>query len=349
LAEGIDSSLPSVAVLATVEGTHSPYFTAVPPLAWMAGVATLADLVINRILVRVGSETWSRGTLGRLDSWGAFACNLSVVSSLVALSFCIASFTSHKSALPFSTRAGVASFGCVLISIVTAMTVVPLERTNIEWVFVVLALAHSLILLLVLAGLHWRSTRATSLALVLTLIATLSSILSMMVTSAGERMYWEPTERLSNALRWSGELAYLAVPIALALPIARSLRATRGKLALMLAGLTAGLVAAAISSWKYLAGGDLAELLYGAVRLDFLPNGDFVLYAIPLGIGWAVTVAAVLSKHPASRETGAALLLLLSSGYAPRTPSALVTTVLGVALLARTAIARAQRPVKTRS
>jgi len=349
LTEGIDSSLPSVAALATVEDTHSPYFAAVPPLAWMAGVATLADLVINRILIRLGSEVWSRDALGRLDSWGTFACNLSVVSSLVALSFCIVSLTSHKSALPFSTRAGVASFGCVLISIVTAMTVVPLERTNLEWVFVVVALAHSLIFLLVLAGLHWRSTRAISLALVLTLIATLSSILSMTVTSAGERMYWEPAERLSNAFRWSGELAYLAVPFALALTITSSLRATRGKLALMLTGLTAGLVAAAISAWKYLAGGDLAELLYGAVRLDFLPNGHFVLYAIPLGIGWAVTVAAVLSRHPASRETGAALLLLLSAGYAPSTPSALIPTVLGVALLARTAIARAQRPVKTRS
>jgi hypothetical protein len=40
---------------------------------------------------------------------------------------------------------------------------------------------------------------------------------------------------------------------------------------------------------------------------------------------------------------GAALLLLLSAGYAPRTPSALIVTVLGVALLSRTGIALAQR------
>jgi hypothetical protein len=40
---------------------------------------------------------------------------------------------------------------------------------------------------------------------------------------------------------------------------------------------------------------------------------------------------------------GAALLLLLSAGYAPRTPSALIVTVLGVALLSRAGIAFAQR------
>jgi uncharacterized membrane protein (Fun14 family) len=51
----------------------------------------------------------------------------------------------------------------------------------------------------------------------------------------------------------------------------------------------------------------------------------------------------MLSKDPVDRQMGAALLLLLSAGYAPRTPSALIVTVLGVALLSRTGIALAQR------
>ena len=95
--------------------------------------------------------------------------------------------------------------------------------------------------------------------------------------------------------------------------------------------------------WKHAVGQDLPDLLYGAVRLDFLPDDDFILYAIPLGIGWAVTVAAMLSKDPVRRQMGAALLLILSAGYAPRSPSTLLVTVLGVALLARTGLALAQR------
>ncbi|MBW1758521.1 MAG: hypothetical protein JRD92_15525, partial [Deltaproteobacteria bacterium] len=83
--------------------------------------------------------------------------------------------------------------------------------------------------------------------------------------------------------------------------------------------------------------------LYGAVRLDFLPDRDLILYAIPLSVGSAVTVAAMLSKDPVRRQLGAALLLLLSAGYTPRSPSTLIVTVLGVALLSRAGIALAQR------
>jgi hypothetical protein len=309
----------------------------------MAGAAALADLIINRILILLGSDAWSHDTLVQLDSWGGFARNLSVVSALVALSFCLVSLSSRGGGLPLSARVGLASFGWVLVPIVTLMTFLPREWSRVELVLAVAGLAHALILLLVLAGIHWRSTRPTSAALVLTLIAALSGIASMMVSLVGGRAYWEHTERLSNAFRWSGELAYLAVPLAIGLAIAIPWREARGKAVLILSGLAAGLVTAGMAFWKRAVGRDLPDLLYGAVRLDFLPEDDFILYAIPLGIGSAVTLAAMLSKDPVSRQMGVALLLLLSAGYAPRTPSTLIVTVLGVALLARAGIALAQR------
>jgi hypothetical protein len=198
-------------------------------------------------------------------------------------------------------------------------------------------------LLLILAGLHWRSTRATSVALVLTLVASFSGIISMIVSMVGERTYWQHTDRLANAFRWSGELAYLAVPFAIGLTISIPWRKARGKAAFLLSALAAGFVTIGMAVWKHVAGRDLPDLLYGAVRLDFLPEDDFILYAIPLSIGWAVTVAAMLSKDPIRRQLGAALLLLLSAGYAPRSPGTLIVTVLGVALLSRAGIALAQR------
>jgi hypothetical protein len=111
-----------------------------------------------------------------------------------------------------------------------------------------------------------------------------------------------------------------------------------------LSGLAAGVVVVGMVIWKHAVGRDLPDLLYGAVRLEFLPDRDFILYAIPLGVGWAVTVAAIMSKDSARRQMGAALLLLLSAGYAPRTPSTLLMTVLGAALLARSCIALSKRP-----
>jgi uncharacterized membrane protein len=223
------------------------------------------------------------------------------------------------------------------------MTFLPRAWTRVELVLVVAGLAHALILLLILAGIHWRSTRPTSAALVLMLVAAFSGIVSMIVSMVGERTHWEHTERLANAFRWSGELAYLAVPIAIGFAVAIPWRKARGKTALVLSGFVAASIAAGMLAWKHLVGRDLPDLLYGAVRLDFLPEDDFILYAIPLGVGGAVTVAAMLSKDPVRRQMGAALLLILSAGYAPRTPSTLLMTVLGVALLARAGLALAQR------
>ncbi len=309
----------------------------------MAGAAALIDLILNRVLILLGDEAWSPDALVRLDTWGGFARNLSVVSGLVALGFCLASLSSPKSELPFSARGGIASFGWLLVPIVTLMTFLPRAWTRPELVIVVAGLAHATILLLVLAGMHWRSTRPVAVALMLTLVAALSGVFSMMVNLVGERTYWEHSERLSNAFRWSGELAYLAVPLAIGVTISIPWRELRGKTTIAVAAVAAGAVATGMIVWKHAVGRDLPDLLYGALRLDFLPDRDFVLYAIPLSVGAAVTVAAIMSKDAVRRQMGAALLLLLSAGYAPRTPSALLLTVLGVALLARVGIALARR------
>jgi len=343
LTEGIDSSLAAVARITPVEDDGSPYLAAIPPLAWMAGAAALADLLLNRVLILLGHETWSTDALFRLGTWGGFARNLSVVSALVALGFSLISLSSPKSGLPFSARAGIASFGWLLVPIVTLMAFLPRAWTRPELVIVIAGLAHATIVLLILAGMRWRSTRPVTVALVLTLVAALSGVFSMVVNLVGERTYWEHTERLSNAFRWSGELAYLAAPIAIGFAISISWRDLRGKTAIVLSALAAGAVATGMIVWKHAVGRDLPDLLYGALRLDFLPDRDFILYAIPLGVGAAVTIAAIMSKDTIRRQLGGALLLLLSAGYAPRTPSALLVTVLGVALLARVGIALAKR------
>jgi hypothetical protein len=309
----------------------------------MSGIAALFDLIVNRVLVKLGHGVWPLKTLTELDRWGGFARNLSVVSALVALAFCLVALSSRKGGLPLAERTGIAVFGWILIPIVTLMTFLPREWTRPELVLVVAGVANALVLLLVLAGMQWRSTKTTLGALVLTMIAAFSGVVSMIITLVGNRTYWQQTERLANAFQWSGELAYLAVPICLGLATAVAWPGTRGKIALALSLLTAAAVAVGMIVWQRAVGRDWPAVLYGALRLDFLPDRHTMGYAAPLAVGWAVTVAAAASKDPARRQMGAALLLLLSSGYAPRTPSALVTTTLGVALLTRSALAIAKR------
>jgi hypothetical protein len=309
----------------------------------MAGLAALADLVINRVLITFGHEAWSDETLLQLDRAGSFALNLSVVAGLVVLAFCLGSLASQRSGLPMTARASLASFGWVLIPIVTLMTFLPLALTRRELVMVVAGLSHAVIVLLVLAGLHWRSAPAMIATLILTLVASLSGLASTITNLIGERFLWPHAERLSNSFHWSGELAYLAVPLAVGFALAIPWGTVRGKIALVVSTLGAAAVAVEMAFLERAVGNELPTLIYGALKLDVMPDKYTILYAIPLGIGWAVTIAAALSKDAARRQLGAALLLLSSAGYAPRTPSTLILCVVGVALLTRTAIALAER------
>jgi len=310
----------------------------------MAVVGCAGDLIINRILLRTWASDLSREAFLQLERWGTFSRNLAVVSGLVALSFCLSAYGSRKSELPLSARIGIMGFGWALIPIVVMMTFLPLAWTRVELVLVIAGLAHALILLLILAGIHWRSTKAISSTLALLLVAYVSGIVSLIVTLLGGRALWEHTARLAFAFRWSGELAFLAVPIAVGFAVGIPWRGARGKSTLVLATIAALGVAAGMVAWRNSVGGDLTNLFYGAFRLDFLADKNAIAwYAVPLSIGWAVTVVATLSKDPTLRQVGAALVLLLCTGYAPRTPSALVMSVLAVALVSRAAVATALR------
>ena len=344
MSEGIDSTLASVALAAPAESAGSLPLSAVPPLTWLTAVGCAADLVINRIVLRSWADTFSREVFLQLDRWGAFSRNLAVLSGLVALAFCLAAYGSRKSGLPLSARIGIVGFGWALVPIVTMMTFLPLAWTRTQLVLVVAGLAHSLILLLILAGIHWRSTKAMSGALALLLVAFVSGIVSLIVTLVGGRALWEHTERLAFAFRWSGELAYLAVPVALVFAVRIPWREARGKWVLVASTLAASGFAAGMVVWRSSVGVDLTNLFYGAFRLDLLAEHNAIdWYAVPLGIGWAAAAAATLSKDPTLRQIGAALLLLLCTGFAPRTPSALLLSVLAVALVSRSALATALR------
>ncbi len=316
---------------------------AVPPLAWMAGLAALADLLVNRVLIKLGHSVWSANVLYELDRWGGFVRNLSAVAALVVTVFCLGSLSSRKSGLPLSARAGISAFGWLLVPLITLMTLLPLAWTRPELGLVVVGFAHATILLLILVGLHWKSSAGMIAALIATLVAAVSGLASMIVNLVGRHTFWRHTDRLANAFHWSGELAYLSIPLALAFALAVPWGTVRGKAAVIASTLAAAGVAIAMAFWYRNVGTDLPMLLYAALHLDLFGKEYAVLYAIPLGIGWAVTVAAAASEHSAKRQMGAALLMLLSAGYAPRTPSSLIVTVAAVGLLARAAIGSSKR------
>lgn len=340
MSEGLDSALASVAPVASIEGGRTYSLAVVPPLTWLSVAGCFGDLIISRVVLRSWSEALSRDAFVALDRWGAFSRNLAAVSALVALVFCLMAFGSKRSGLPLSARVGILGFGWAFVPIVTLMTFLPLAWTRVELVLVVAGLGHALILLLILAGIHWRSTKPVSLALGLLLVAYLSGIASLIVTLAGGHTMWEHTERLAFAFRWSGELAFLAVPFVLGLSLRATWRTRRGIVALVASVVALVAVAVGLYAWGNAAGNSFADLFYGAFRLDlFSERGAIGWYTVPLGVMAAIAITASLSIVPEQRQLGSALLLLLFMGYAPRTPLALVASVLAVALIARVALA----------
>jgi hypothetical protein len=341
LPSAVDSSLVSPGEPASAPVVRPAVFSHVPPLGWMAAGAALADLFINRIVLRSWEEDWPREMVLQLDRWGTFARNLAVISALVATAFVMWAFVSRKNQLPLSARIGIASFGGAFLPVIALITALPPAWTRPQLVLVVAGLAHALIVLIVLVGLRWRSTWPIVSALVLTMISSVLGIASLLVSLAGRQAFWEHTERLANALRWTGELAYLGVPIAIGLTVGIPWRTTRGKLAIMLSLATAAGVATGLSAWRMSQGSAFSTLFYGSFRLDMWLDSHPLVYGIPLGVAWAVAPAAVLTKQALRRQLGVAVLLLLCAGYAPRTPTELVITLLGVSLIARSAVARA--------
>ena len=177
---------------------------------------------------------------------------------------------------------GIASFGWVLVPIVALMTFLPATRkhTRVELVLAVAGLAHALILLLILAGIHWRSTRPTAVALVLTLVASFSGIVSMIVSLVGvTNLLGAHRPALERAFRWSGSPGVSGVPLAIGLAVAIPWRSRSGwQATLVLSGLAAGVVAIGMAVWKY----ESDRTCQPPVRRRasrFLPDDDFILYA----------------------------------------------------------------------
>jgi hypothetical protein len=87
---------------------------------------------------------------------------------------------------------------------------------------------------------------------------------------------------------------------------------------------------------------DYALLLYHAQRVTLFIDSWPRLYAVPIALALASSLAAVLATDPVRRQAAAGTLLLLSSGYAPHAPGRLLTLTLALLLIARAVIAPSQ-------
>ncbi len=309
-------------------------FQAAPALTGLCLLSATADLVVNRIIIRIWGDAVTHQQLLWADQGGVFLRNLAAVSGFVALGLALFEFIFGKRAVPLSGRIGIAVFSAAFMPLIAMVIVLPSQWTRMELVLIIAGLAHALMILLGLVGARWHATRWLTVGLVVTVLAAFLGIASLLVQLIGHIVGWGPAERWGGAVRYAGEVCYLAGACLAGFVAFPSFRTTRQRLTSVLSAFIAAAVGTAIVAWRVEQGSDFATVFYGALRLDLFI--DFpVVYAVLLGLAAALGVAALVHPNRPQQQAGAGILLLLAAGYAPRSPVLLVVTTLGIALLAR--------------
>ena len=86
-----------------------------------------------------------------------------------------------------------------------------------------------------------------------------------------------------------------------------------------------------------------ATIVYGAFRVSALPEALSWVYTGLAGFALASGVGALVSADACRRQLGAALLLWIAGGHAPRSPVQIIEATLAFVLLARVVHAEADR------
>ena len=313
-----------------------------PPLIFLcAAAAFCAAAIQNTAMPLLTADTAYRGALQQLDQAGSFAANLAAISGIIALGFALLGLARRVTWVGLFRRFSLAGFSGIFLASMTVAVLFDRQRTTTYGVLFAFAAASVLTSLL-----HGIAFRAGHGAAVRVLAANATIMAATALCAQLLQMWSEQTLsawHLSalNITRTIGEVAYLAVLVSAALvalpePGTRTggLGRTIGAVALI--GATIGLIVAERALGK-----DYALVLYQNQRvsawIDTLPS----VYALPLSVAFAGSVAGLVGGDAQQRQAACGLLLLLSSGYAPQAPGRLLTLTLGLALLASVIIARA--------
>lgn len=314
-----------------------------PPLARMAALMALVDLVWNRIVVRIIGGV-DEGTGIALQRAGVFPRNLAAVAGLIALGIGLFTFLRMAGYSGLLRRLGVSSIAGLLMPAFVLALVIPKERVSILVVVVALTASNVLAVMLGTVALQypagprrWASVLGTlSGVLVLTVLVVAS------VRTIAESVAASP---IGVAAHHGGEIAWHLLPVFVAAALFRPQKgapasegAPPGRVALALAGaLTVLVLGLALFAETRLHTHRFATLVYGALRLTLAPEPLAWLNGLTVGIALAAALVGLFSPSVARVQLGAAVALWLAAGYAPRAPGQLLDFALAVLLLSRAA------------
>lgn len=313
-----------------------------PPLIFLcAAAAVCAAAIQNTAMPLLTADTAYRGALRPLDQAGSFAANLAAISGIIALGFALLGLAKRVTWVGLPRRFSLAAFSGIFLASMTVAVLFDRQRTTTQGVL--FAFGAASVLTSLLHGIAFRAGRGAAVRV----LAASATIMAASALCAQLLQLWSETTlsawHLSalNMTRTVGEVAYLAVLISAAFVALPEPGSRAGNLGRTLGGVALVAAIAALVVAERALGKDYALLLYQSQRVSAWIDTVPALYALPLAMGFAGSIAGLVGGDAHQRQGACGLLLLLSSGYAPPAPGRLLTLTLGLALLASVIITRA--------
>ncbi len=318
---------------------------AAPPLAFLAAVASLTDLLGTRLWVRVLTNRevsgLTHGALVELKRGGDFVRNLVGVASLLALALALSEMIQPRAHSGFKQRVGLAGFAGIFLPTVFLATVLPAPRTTPVVVLFAAGAANLLAVFLGVSLLPWSGPRLRRLALACVAATAFFAFTSTVLLLVARITLWSAGYPVGVALRHVGEATWLLSLLCFAWVFRpRGLTAARRTFVILGGGVAAASsVAVFVSARHSLEPEAYAQLLYGGIHADLFIGAPW-LYAGIVSVGVGASFAGAFAPEASLRQGAAGLALLLSAGFAPTTPVTLLMMVLGVTLVHRASAAQ---------
>ncbi len=314
-----------------------------PPLALLAAVASLIDLLGTRLWLRVLTNRelsgLTHGALIELKRGGDFVRNLAGVAGLIALALALSEMIHPRGHGGLLQRVGIAGFAGVFLPTTFLATVLPAPRTTPVVVLFAAGAANLLVVLLTLATLRWKGALRRRMALASLAVAAFFAFTSTVLLLVARVALWSEGYPVGVALRRVGEGAWLLALLALAWLYGPW--ALRGvwRVVAALGGLAVAGAAFTIltAARRNLEPEPYEELLYGALHGDLFSGLPWV-YAAVVAVAAGAALSGAFAPDGPARQGAAGLMLVLAAGFNPTTPVTLLMMVLGVTLLSRAAV-----------
>lgn len=311
-----------------------------PPLAILAAWVAVLELSLNRVIPLSLHVLGDHRAL-LLLRLGPLPRNVACVAGIIALAVTFYGFLRMAGWSTLIRRVQIAALSGLLFPSLLLGLLLPKDRMIAPVVLIAVGVGHAIVALLgiVVIRYHRSPTRVASLATMI----TSALVLTLLVTSSLEAVqrFLTTPDSLAAKITWAvmagsrlcGELVWCSVPWLALGPHLRSLARERLAGPMLKGGVVVALALAALIEATLHP--NLSILGYSAFRLTFLDESLAGLYALFALLALALAIAATTSERPEVRQLGAAVLLWIACGFAPRSLSQVLYFVLAAALFSR--------------